>query len=341
LLNAVRYGLLVRAKVKEGTVRRAGLVVALSIVAVLISSDAALAKSALTKTRLASAMLALSDMPTGWATLPITASDTKPDNTGACNKPNSFARAQSLRSTANAVAAFAKDPQTGPAISEVAFAFRTAKDARKFMAPPDFSCGEFDVDGSNGVTYHYTGMGLLSFPKVGDQTLAIRSSRTPRKGDATGTKTTQDTVAARLGSTVIVVSRTGLSPDTDELSTYVTKAYNKLLGVTGASSSAKAPRSTTTTAKTLSYPDGSPVLAGYPKLVPLSSIDNRVHNWFTLQPPPSDQVVELAPGVFAPYNPAVTDLGKYLDGPVDGDCAVRNQYFPTAGGSCWNGVPAA
>jgi hypothetical protein len=81
------------------------------------------------------------------------------------------------------------------------------------------------------------------------------------------------------------------------------------------------------------------VLEGFPRLVPLSSIDSRVQNAFTISgPPPSDQVVEVAPGVFTPYNPAVPNLESYLDVPNDGDCVVRHEYFPNTGGACWNGV---
>ena len=174
------------------------------------------------------------------------------------------------------------------------------------MTHPDFSCGEFDVSESNGVTFHYFNMGDLSFPSVGDDSLAWHDSRTPKKGDATGTTLSQDSVAARSGSVVMLITRTGLSPDTDELQSFVTKAYQKLIDELGLTTS-RLPGTTTTT-KALSYPDGSPVLPGYPKLVPLASIDSRVNNWFTLQPPPSDQVVELAPGVFSPYNPAVPTL---------------------------------
>jgi hypothetical protein len=85
------------------------------------------------------------------------------------------------------------------------------------------------------------------------------------------------------------------------------------------------------------YPSGDPVFAGYPLIVPVSSIDNRVASWFEGKLI-DGQVVALAPGVYAPYNPAVPDLGAYLEEGGDGDCVVWHRYFPDSGGVCWDGV---
>lgn len=85
----------------------------------------------------------------------------------------------------------------------------------------------------------------------------------------------------------------------------------------------------------LYYPSGDPVIEGYPVLVDTAQLDYRVASWIK-----TDQAVALAPGVYAGYNPAVSDLTKYLDGPADGDCAARDA-FEFAGGACWNGVPAS
>ena len=78
---------------------------------------------------------------------------------------------------------------------------------------------------------------------------------------------------------------------------------------------------------------GDPVFPGYPLVVPTSSIDRRVRASTT-----TDQVVALAPGVYAAFNPLVPEPWKYLTGPNDGDCVMRHTYFPNTGGSCWNGV---
>lgn len=90
-----------------------------------------------------------------------------------------------------------------------------------------------------------------------------------------------------------------------------------------------------TRSKQLRYPSGDPVLAGYPLVVDTAQLDYRLAHAIK-----SPQAVALAPGVYAGYNPAVTDLSIYLDGPADGDCAVRDLYA-FAGGSCWNGVLAS
>ncbi len=82
----------------------------------------------------------------------------------------------------------------------------------------------------------------------------------------------------------------------------------------------------------LRYPSGDPVPDGYPLIVDTAQLDSRLANWIK-----TPQAVALAPGVYAGYNPAVTDLSVYLDGPADGDCAVRDLYA-FGGGACWNGV---
>jgi hypothetical protein len=81
------------------------------------------------------------------------------------------------------------------------------------------------------------------------------------------------------------------------------------------------------------YPSGDPVMAGYPVLVDTASLDPRLSGWID-----TEQAVALAPGVYAAYSPAVTDLNDYLDGPVDGDCAMRDKFFPEASGACLSGV---
>lgn len=94
---------------------------------------------------------------------------------------------------------------------------------------------------------------------------------------------------------------------------------------------------TTTTKPILRYPSGDEVLPGYPLIVPVSTIDDRVASWFEGKLV-DGQVVALAPGVYTPFNPAVPELEAYLDLGSDGDCAVRERYFPNTGGACWNGV---
>lgn len=87
----------------------------------------------------------------------------------------------------------------------------------------------------------------------------------------------------------------------------------------------------------LFMPNGDPVFPGYPLIVDISTLDRRIRNW--LEDKVVDgQVVALAPGVYTPFNPNVPDLAGYLSGPSSGDCIMRNTYFPSSGGSCWDGV---
>lgn len=85
-------------------------------------------------------------------------------------------------------------------------------------------------------------------------------------------------------------------------------------------------------------PNGGPVFDGFPRLVPLASIDYRVANWFSLDGAPPEQVVEMAPGVYAPYNELIPDLTAYLDGSAIGDCMMIDEFFPYSGSTCWEGV---
>lgn len=84
-------------------------------------------------------------------------------------------------------------------------------------------------------------------------------------------------------------------------------------------------------------PNGDPVFPFFPRLVDVGTIDYRVAASYEGRLV-NGQVVALAPGVYTPFNPNVPDLVSYLTLPNDGDCAMRDAYFPNSGGSCWNGV---
>lgn len=87
----------------------------------------------------------------------------------------------------------------------------------------------------------------------------------------------------------------------------------------------------------LYMPNGDPVFPGYPVIVDISTVDRRIQNWYE-DDVVNGQLVALAPGVYTPFNPNVPDLAGYLSGPSSGDCIMRNTYFPSSGGSCWDGV---
>ena len=67
----------------------------------------------------------------------------------------------------------------------------------------------------------------------------------------------------------------------------------------------------------------------------VSSLDYRIANWFDGKLI-DGQVVALAPGLYAPYNPNVSDLGTYYEsGGVAGDSAIKKAVLPNAGGATW------
>jgi hypothetical protein len=177
--------------------------------------------------------------------------------------------------------------------------------------------------------------GEQSEPAVGAQSAAYEFTATfSALGLTPQVYITQDVF--RVGRSLAALdSEYTASPVPDDLRQSMISTVAGRLGRTSASAPA------TTTTLPLTYPSGAAVPPGYPKLVPLSSIDSRVENWFTINPPPSQQAVEVAPGVFAPDNPAAPNLNSYLTGPVNGDCAVIMQDFPRAGSTCWDGVAAA
>lgn len=74
---------------------------------------------------------------------------------------------------------------------------------------------------------------------------------------------------------------------------------------------------------------------GYPLVVDTSTLSDRVSQYVE-----TDQVVAVAPGLYAPFNPAIPDLDSYIDdSPVLGDCMMMHTYFEGHGGTCWDGVP--
>jgi hypothetical protein len=77
---------------------------------------------------------------------------------------------------------------------------------------------------------------------------------------------------------------------------------------------------------------------GYPLIVHGASLDYRIKFAFEGKLV-DDQVVALAPGLYTPYNPRVTDLlTYYVHTGVYGDSALKNAYMPDAGGATWPGV---
>ncbi len=85
--------------------------------------------------------------------------------------------------------------------------------------------------------------------------------------------------------------------------------------------------------------NGDRVFPGFPLIVDVDTVDSRVATSFAGELA-DGRVVALAPGVYTPYDPNVSNPLAYLNGPSDGDCIMREQFFPNSAGSCWNGVHA-
>lgn len=81
---------------------------------------------------------------------------------------------------------------------------------------------------------------------------------------------------------------------------------------------------------------------GYPLVVDASSIDYRAGAWLAGKLA-DGRVVALAPSLYAPYDPAVPDLGSYYagSGEVSGDSAVKQTVFPgSSAAGAFTGVTA-
>ncbi|MBD7996364.1 hypothetical protein H9639_13750 [Arthrobacter sp. Sa2CUA1] len=78
---------------------------------------------------------------------------------------------------------------------------------------------------------------------------------------------------------------------------------------------------------------------GYPLLVNAASVDYRVAAWLGDRLV-DGQVVALAPGLYAPYDPNVPDLlAYYVSTNVAGNSAMKQTVFPDSGGAAaWSRV---
>jgi len=138
----------------------------------------------------------------------------------------------------------------------------------------------------------------------------------------------------------VLVACGGTSPPSPSASRATTTSTAAITVTTTTTAATTSPNTATTLATTTppaTMPSGDPTFPGYPKLVAIGSVDYRVANWYKAAAT-TFQLVALAPGVYTPYNPNVSDLNSYLAGPNSGDCAARRRYFPHAGGACWEGV---
>lgn len=160
-------------------------------------------------------LLAVSELPTGWAT------DSTPGSAkGVCNGPlpSDVGTAQGGRS---AKANFSKDNEY---VSNGDFAFATPAAANKFIdsiTAQTHSCTQW-TETDNGTQVTATA-GDLSFPNMGDRTYAFHLDL-----KASGVQASGDYVYARKGPNVMAIVDGGFFTDTDQLQQLATTALAKV-----------------------------------------------------------------------------------------------------------------
>ena len=134
-----------------------------------------------------------------------------------------------------------RDPQVGPFIYEVVYAFSTVKQAKAFMETNRsllVSCPASDrVNPGNGRTYHET-EGKVSSTKIGDDTIAFRQTDAPVDGESPAV--TFDDAYTRRGNLVLSMAVGGAGINSKLTARYTRKALDKLAAAI--KSGASAPR---------------------------------------------------------------------------------------------------
>jgi hypothetical protein len=164
-------------------------------------------------------------------------------------------------------------------------------------------------------------------------------------GDSSGTSKSMSADQAASDSTVVTTTSTSLTATTSTTqssSTTTMNASRPQATVAPTPNFPVAPVAPTPTPMPTTPPvtmgNGAAPFAGFPKLVPVSTLDSRLAYTYRIGGKNPSTAVALAPGVYTVYNPNVPDLNGYFHGPVDGDCAMIRTYFPQSGGTCWENV---
>jgi hypothetical protein len=177
------------------------------------------------------ALLALTDMPTGYAAdLTDLATNSQPNGTtGLCNGPNGVARAQAQSAVGIGDSDFAQNPSFGPFLGEGVYSFPSAKQAAAFVdaTRSQMSCGTYNAS-PNGAAIKYT-ISQIAYTKVGDDTLALRQTSASAEPGSTGVSGSADQITVRLANNVILIAYGGLGgPNATLEQQYVGKALSKL-----------------------------------------------------------------------------------------------------------------
>ncbi len=165
---------------------------------------------ALTQAQLASAVLAVTDLPTGWSTTPPST-----DKKGACNKDSVN---KAVPPAAMTEADFVKGsdlPLFGDQLLAYSDAATAGRALDKYVSNAS-ACTSFKQDGTQ-----YT-IGQLSVPPLGDRSIGYRLTLT--KDAVTGVI---DTEVMQRGPLLVYVGYGDFSPDTEQLATFAKLAYDK------------------------------------------------------------------------------------------------------------------
>lgn len=177
-----------------------------------------------TTAQLQAALLALDDMPTGYA------ADTSPaSSSGPCNGPTIAALLDQGSASPSVASQFSKNSTVGPLVGERLAAYPTvaaAKAAFKAIADTYAKCTAWDVVLDSGTAYHATAT-PESFAKVGNQSGAWRSVVSPQSSpDSVSAQ--GDLVVVRKGNVLLDVSQIALASDSDLTAQMVGKSMKKL-----------------------------------------------------------------------------------------------------------------
>ena len=200
----------------------------------------------LTQAQITPALLALADMPTGYAAIAIDPSATTPSATaGVCNGPNQAARAQNQSAAAGGESEFGQNPTTGPVVIESVYSFPTKAKASAFLAATrgQAQCPPYNVATSTGSETDSAAQ--VSTKKLGDDTASYRLTIQGSRPDTVAGSF--DYVLVRIGNHVVNVAQGGLTgANTSELQPLVAKALSKLgVAIQGAKKSGATTTSTT------------------------------------------------------------------------------------------------
>jgi hypothetical protein len=170
--------------------------------------------------------LAPKDLSKGWAVNTQAPPNTPSSTSGPCGGPNAAARAETTGSAATGEANLVNS-QAGSVIYEVVYRFPTTKHAKAFMATNRAivtSCPASDrVNPANGRSYHDTAT-VVSFPKIGDDTVAYVQTDAPVDGN--GAAVSFNDAYVRSGTLVLSMAVGGA--DVTSTAQYTRKALSKL-----------------------------------------------------------------------------------------------------------------